>query len=176
MEESIIEITGWAAVLFCVISYFFRNLNWLLFFEGLATVCSAAEFFMLGEYTGAVIKLITLILLIAVEKKVKISKGPVCMIIFLAAVIVTAVLTWNGSASLFALLSGIINVLSFYVLKGNIRRLLLLAAICPLYIAHDVIIESVPGIAEEVISMIHVVVTCLKKGFRCLIQNEEEEE
>lgn len=119
------KLIGYIAVVISVLIYQQKTRTGLLLFKGLSDIFWITHYLLLGGYTGAAVTAIALIRTIVFFKSnSRDTNGRIILVCFLCASIVSGILTWGSIFSLFAMLGSMTAIVSFWIGKPNISRIL----------------------------------------------------
>jgi len=148
------RIFGIAGIAATVIIYQQRGRSKLLGYKLLSDIIWLLHYAFLGAYSGAAISVIAIIreLVFLKRDQCKWAKNPIWLYLFLGISALSAVITWKGALSLLPMIASMIAVISFWIGKPRLSRVLSVpTAVCMLI--YDFLSGSVEGCANELLTL-----------------------
>ena len=143
------DIFGIIGVLFTVVLYQQKSRKSLLVYKLILDVVWLGHYAFIGAYSGAVVCVIAALReLIFVKRDPRNKKGIIWLPIFIAVAIISTVFTWNNAFSILTCLASCIAVISFFIGKPRLSRILVFP-ISACMLVYDVACGSVAGIVNE---------------------------
>lgn len=143
------DIFGVVGVLLTVILYQQKNRKSLLVYKLIIDVVWLGHYAFMGAYSGAVVCVIAASReLIFVKRDPRNKNGIIWLPIFIVIAIVSTVFTWNNVFSILTCLASCIAVVSFFIGKPRLSRLLVFP-ISTCMLIYDIACGSVAGICNE---------------------------
>ena len=164
-----VQMIGFVAVAFFIISYQMRSNRLLFLFQLLGCLLFAIQFCFLGAFSGAAGLLINILrnvlLLMAPRWSWVRTKPTLAAILFLITAM--TVCTWNGPISLLPALSVGITTIGYWTDNGQkIRGSQLMGSPCTL--VYDVLVGSWGGALSESITLVSIIVSIIRFGWHNL--------
>jgi hypothetical protein len=175
MNELFIQAIGFVGVALFIISYQIRSNRALFLCQLVGCLVFCVQFFLMGAYTGALSLIVNIVrnilLLRADEWKWAGSKITLVGVIGLLAVI--TVYTWAGWPSLLPFASVAVTIIGYWTRNAQkIRLTQLLGSPCTLL--YDLIIHSWGGALSESITIISILVSIFRFGWKNLGEDSFE--
>ena len=169
MNEYIVQGIGFVAVAFFIMSYQMKSNRLLFLFQLIGCSIFAAQFVILGAYTGALSLLIIIlrnVLLLKVNDWawVKSRKTMLGMIALLTAF---TIWTWDGWISLLPFASVAVTTVGYWTDNAQKIRLSQLMG-SPCTLLYDVLIRSWGGALSESITLISIIASIIRFGWKNL--------
>ena len=169
MNEFVIQLIGFVGVAFFIISYQIRSNRALFWCQLMGCLVFCVQFILIGAYTGALSLIVTIIrnaLLLKVDtwKWIK-HKGTLAVLLALLVVITT--FTWAGWISLLPFASVAVSSIGYWTNNAQKIRLSQLFA-SPCTLVYDIIIGSWGGVVCESFTLISIIVSIVRFGWRNL--------
>lgn len=143
------DIFGVVGVLLTVILYQQKNRKSLLVYKLIIDVVWLGHYAFMGAYSGAVVCVIAALReLIFVKRDPRNKKGIIWLPIFIVIAIVSTIFTWNNAFSILTCLASCIAVVSFFIGKPRLSRLLVFP-ISTCMLIYDIACGSFAGICNE---------------------------
>ena len=161
------DIFGAVGILFTVILYQQKSRKSLLVYKLIIDVIWIGHYAFIEAYSGAVVCVIAALReLVFVKRDPKNKKGIVWLPIFIAVAVISTAFTWNNAFSILTCLASCIAVVSFFIGKPWLSRILVFP-ISTCMLIYDISFLSIPGIANECFAMtssaVGIIVHDLKK-------------
>lgn len=151
-------LTGLAGMVFGVSWPLFRNRTVILSMQTLGSTLFAFHWLLKGDGTATVLTVMSVIQSLAA---IPLGSRPGFRYVYLGTLPVIAVLlasTWSGTPSVFAALGTAVVSLGRYQLDTLLFRVILMAA-GPFWFSHNVLVESYPAMAADIVSLVINAVT-----------------
>ena len=169
MNEFVIQLIGFVGVAFFIISYQIRSNRGLFWCQLMGCLVFCVQFILIGAYTGA-LSLIVTILINALLLKVdncKWVKSKRTLVVLLAVLVGITAFTWAGWISLLPFASVAVSSIGYWTNNAQKIRLSQLFA-SPCTLVYDIIIGSWGGVVCESFTLISIIVSILRFGWRNL--------
>lgn len=172
------QAVGAIGVIAFIVSFQIKSNRALLIIQFFADLMFCIQFVLLGAYSGclslAVMLLRNLILIFRKKNTWAQWSGWLWVLVGLTAVF--TVITWDGFKSLLPLTAGVGSTIMFW--KGNARgyRTANLFCACPCWLTYDAIVGSYAGMLNESITLISILVSIFRFGWKSLGENSFEKE
>ena len=170
MSDLFIQGIGFAAVALFVLSYQIKSNRWLFLLQLIGSALFCLQFFMLDAFSGC-LSLAVNILRNALMMKYKDWKWvqnkwcPVVIALMFTAVLI---LTWNGPVSLLAFTASVSSTFAYWSDSPRKIRMVNLVCASPCWLIYDVIVFSLGGIVSESITIISILISFIRFGWKGL--------
>lgn len=145
----IADILGICGICVSVILYQQKKRESLLMYKLLLDLIWLLHYCLIGAYSGAAVAAIAAFREIVFVKRDPKKQGSIIWLpIFISVAVISTVLTWRNAFSLFTLLASCIAVVSFFIAKPRLSRILAIP-VCACMLTYDVACRSVAGIVNE---------------------------
>lgn len=162
MVEVIGQLLGIAAVVFGFVSYQMKTSRGILIFQMATALIFSVHYLLIGALTAAALNLLGAIKCVFYFFRDKRgSKSIVEPIVFIAIVIVTSILTWEGWYSLFIMSGLIVDTVSLALSNAQKTRLCMFLK-SPLCLIYNIIVSSGGGIVYECAVLVSSVIGIIK--------------
>lgn len=147
------DIFGIIGILFTVALYQQKKRESLLFYKLILDIVWIGHYAFIGAYSGVAVCIIAALReLIFVKRDKDNRNGIVWLPTFITIAIICTAFTWDNIFSIFTGLASCIAVLSFFIAKPKLSRILAFpVSICML--TYDIACGSVAGIVNECVAM-----------------------
>ena len=172
------QAVGAIGVIAFIVSFQIKSNRALLVIQLFADLMFCIQFVLLGAYSGCLslaVMLLRNIILMYREKAPWLRwNGWLWVLVGLTAVF--TVITWDGLKSLLPLIAGVGSTIMFW--RGNARgyRSANLFCACPCWLTYDAIVGSYAGMLNESITLISILVSIFRFGWKALGENSFEKE
>ena len=170
MSNLLVQGIGFVAVALFIASYQIKSNRWLFLFQLLGSALFCLQFFMLDAISGC-LSLAVNILRNALMMKyndwewVRRKWCPAVIAVLFTAVLI---LTWNGPVSLLAFTASVTSKFAYWSNSPRKIRMVNLVCASPCWLAYDVIVYSLGGIVSESITIISILVSFVRFGWKGL--------
>lgn len=148
------NILGVSGIIIAVVLYQQKNRKSLLTYKLVLDLIWFLHYLLIGAYSGAAVAAIAALReIVFVKRDPKKSGSIIWLPIFILIAVITTVWTWDSVYSLFALSASCIAVISFFIGKPKLSRILAFP-VCTSLLIYDVSCHSVWGVINESISII----------------------
>ena len=173
MINILIRLFGIGGLIFTVIPFQFNKHKRIVLFKMTSELLFAAQYFLMGAYTGAVLDLISglrnFLFYRFVEKKR--STAPI-IILFGVFVVVLGLLSWNSWLSLLPIGAKILTTVSYGMKNERLLRFITLPS-CLLWISYNGIIGSWEAMLADFLALFSILIAIYK--FDILHKAQEEQ-
>lgn len=167
MSELAIQMIGFVGVAFFIASYQIKSNKALFLCQMMGCIVFCIQFFIMGAYTGAVsliINIIRNILLLKIKDWRWVGRKAT-MLVILAMLLAMTVSTWGGAISLLPLISVAATTIGYWT--NNAQKIRLSQFIgSPCTLLYDVLIRSWGGVLSESITLISIIVSVIRFGWK----------
>ncbi len=158
----ITQAVGIIAMFFSVFSFQMNKHKQIMLMQMAAGAFFAAQYFLLGAYTGMVVNAIAIIRdIIFYFRDRKWVQSKLWIIGFCILFAVSGIFTWTGLHSLFMTAAMVLNTISFSITKPKLVRTTILIS-SPLVLVYCIITGSIGGIINEILVEISSIVGLLR--------------
>ena len=158
----IADILGIIGIFVSVILYQQKKRESLLLYKLALDVIWLAHYCLIGAFSGAAVAAIAAFReLVFVKRDPKKKGGIVWLPIFISIAVISTVFTWKNAFSLFTLAASCIAVISFFIGRPRLSRILALpVSVCML--TYDVVSHSIAGVVNEAFAMTSSVIGMIR--------------
>lgn len=167
---AIAQIIGVLGIGCYIASYQIKTNKSLYIVQGIGCSMFCIQFFLLGAVTGCIslIILITRNILLARYNKWMWVQWKGWVVIFSGFAVLNTVLTWEGIPSIFPCVGLIAGNIGMWTNNARSIRISNAFIVSPAYIVYDVIVASWAGVANELFTIMSVVVSIKRFGWKTL--------
>ena len=170
MNDLTIQIIGIIGVFFFMMSYQVKSNKMLFFMQIAGCFVFCVQLGLLGAYSGCmslVVLVVRNIMLTRYEKWEWVRwKG--WAIIFSLILVAITIMTWDGPVSILPGLGAISGTLACWTNNAKIIRITNLTINSPCCLIYDVIFRSWGGVINESITIISIIVSIMRFGWKAL--------
>ena len=170
MNDWIIQGIGFVAVALFIASYQIKSNRWLFLLQLLGSLLFCIQFFMLGALSGC-LSLVVNILRNALMMKYndwKWVRKKWCPLIIVLLFALVLVLTWNGPVSLLAFAASVTSTIAYWTNSPRKIRMVNLLCASPCWLVYDVIVFSIGGIISESFTIVSILISLIRFGWKGL--------
>ena len=170
MTDWLIQGIGFVAVAVFILSYQIKSNRWLFLLQLIGSALFCLQFYLLDAKSGC-LSLAVNILRNALMMKYNDWKWvqqkwcPVVIALLFTGVLL---LTWNGPVSLLAYIALVSSTFAYWTNSPRKIRMVNLVCASPCWLAYDVIVFSLGGIVSESITIVSILVSFLRFGWKGL--------
>ena len=173
MSETLIQIIGFIAMAFFIISYQIRSNRALFLCQLLGCCLFCLQFCIMGAYTGALGLLVNIarnVLLLKADDWPWVRRGTTLLGIILLLLVMT-VYTWAGWISLLPFISVAVTCVGYWTDNAQKIRLSQLIG-SPCTLLYDLMIRSWGGVLSETITLLSIIISIFRFGWANLDKKE----
>ena len=173
MSETLIQIIGFIAMAFFIISYQIRSNRTLFLCQLLGCCLFCLQFCIMGAYTGALGLLVNIarnVLLLKADDWPWVRRGTTLLGIILLLLVMT-VYTWAGWISLLPFISVAVTCVGYWTDNAQKIRLSQLIG-SPCTLLYDLMIGSWGGVLSETITLLSIIISIFRFGWANLDKKE----
>ena len=173
MSETLIQIIGFIAMAFFIISYQIRSNRALFLCQLLGCCLFCLQFCIMGAYTGALGLLVNIarnVLLLKADDWPWVRRGTTLLGIILLLLVMT-VYTWAGWISLLPFISVAVTCVGYWTDNAQKIRLSQLIG-SPCTLLYDLMIRSWGGVLSETITLLSIIISIFRFGWSNLDKKE----
>lgn len=175
MTETIGQIIGFIAMFLCVMSYQAKSAHAIRLIQIVMSFFWVIHFILLGKYTGAVINGVGLVrTIIFFFRGKKWADNIFWLYFFIAAFIVTGIITWESWLSLLCVVAMIFGTLSLYMTDPKLVRIFALGC-CPLWLIYDAFAHSYAGVLNEAVTIVSIIVALIRYKKKTVVPKETDD-
>lgn len=163
MKFLLIQFVGAIAYAILSLSYFRKQKDKILLMEIFAYAIFAVHYYLLNGVTGAICNLIGMFALLTIFlfDKYKIDDRKISALLFVIALLIVNIITYQNIFSIFPLVASSIVIISFLTNNENyIRAVGLISALC--WLIYAVVYKSYISILFEAITLIFTFIAYIK--------------
>ena len=165
MSETLIQIIGFIAMAFFIISYQIRSNRALFLCQLLGCCLFCLQFCIMGAYTGALGLLVNIarnVLLLKADDWPWVRRGTTLLGVILLLLVMT-VYTWAGWISLLPFISVAVTSVGYWTDNAQKIRLSQLIG-SPCTLLYDLMIGSWGGVLSETITLLSIIISIFRFG------------
>ena len=164
------QVIGFLALLAFIISYQTKSNRRLFLYQMLGVCLFAVQFVLLGAFSGCISLLLTAVRNVMMSKyrDWKWVGNRIWPIIFCVLFTVVLYVTWAGPISLLSYIASVVSTIFYWTNNAKSIRMANLCVCSPCWIVYDFIVGSWGGIVSELLSMISIVVSIFRFGWKNL--------
>ncbi len=169
MSGFALQAIGFFGVALFVVSYQLRSNRALFFCQLAGCIVFCVQFFLMGAYTGALSLIVNILrnLLLLRRREWKWAGGRAALFAILVLLAATTALTWAGWRSLLPFVSVAVTSIGYW--SGNARKIRVSQLIgSPCTLLYDLIVRSFGGALSEGITIVSILVSIRRFGWRAL--------
>lgn len=173
MSETLIQIIGFIAMAFFIISYQIRSNRALFLCQLLGCCLFCLQFCIMGAYTGALGLLVNIarnVLLLKANDWPWVRRGTTLLGVILLLLVMT-VYTWAGWISLLPFISVAVTCVGYWTDNAQKIRLSQLIG-SPCTLLYDLMIRSWGGVLSETITLLSIIISIFRFGWANLDKKE----
>lgn len=173
MSETLIQIIGFIAMAFFIISYQIRSNRALFLCQLLGCCLFCLQFCIMGAYTGALGLLVNIarnVLLLKANDWPWVRRRTTLLGIILLLLVMT-VYTWAGWISLLPFISVAVTCVGYWTDNAQKIRLSQLIG-SPCTLLYDLMIRSWGGVLSETITLFSIIISIFRFGWSNLDKKE----
>ena len=156
---------GFIGTFFYFISFQFKNNKTLFRVQFISYIFYSLHFFLLGAFTGGLSYLVGLIKSFCLSSSNKKLHSKIMCIILCITQIAVGIITYQGLISILPIIANVAAIIAGY--SGNARSIRLVGIFInsPLWIAHNLYVESWAGVIDELIAEASMIVSMIRYRF-----------
>ena len=170
MSPIIIQGIGFIAVAAFILSYQIKSNRWLFLLQLIGSALFCLQFFLLDAFSGC-LSLAVNILRNALMMKYndwKWVRRKGCPVIIAVLFTIILFVTWNGPVSLLAFIASVSSTFVYWTNSPRKIRMVNLVCASPCWLIYDVIVFSLGGIVSESITILSILVSFVRFGWKGL--------
>lgn len=162
MREIIIRGLGIIGLILCVIPFQFKRHKGIVLCKMASELVFAAQYFIMGAYTGAWLDLISGLRNFLFYKFVKKDKSTLpVIIIFSCLVIFLGIISWNGVISLLPMVAKVLTTVSYGMKRERLLRYITLPS-CILWIIYNALVGGWEALIGDCLGMCSILIAIYK--------------
>ena len=168
MKEIIIQGIGFLGLLAFIVSYQIKSNRKLFLIQMVGVLLFASQFLLMGAFSGCFSLFLTAVrnILMSKYKDWQWLKHKVCPVLICLLFTVILIFTWAGPISLLAYVASVVSTIFYWTNDARKLRLANLFVCSPCWIIYDVIVGSIGGVASESLTMISIIISIYRFGFK----------
>ena len=161
---------GFVAVAVFIASYQIKSNRWLFLMQLLGSALFCLQFFMLGAFSGCLSLAVNILrnALMTKYDEWKWVRQKWCPALVILLFVAALLVTWNGPVSLLAFVASVTSTIAYWTNSPRKIRMVNVACASPCWLAYDVIVRSVGGVISEAFTMVSVLVSFVRFGWKGL--------
>ena len=177
MNTLLVQSIGFLGAAVFALSYQLRSSRKLLFCQIAGCVIFAVQFLLMRAYTGALSLLVNIArnILIFKSGEWKFARHKAVLAVIILVMTAITILTWGGWISILPFAATVVTSIGYWTANAQkIRLSQMFGAPCSLL--HDVIIQSWGGVLTEAASLLSILISIKRFGWKNLaVQHERNE-
>ena len=170
MKDLCIQGIGFAAVAVFILSYQIRSNRRLFLLQLIGSALFCLQFFLLDAKSGCLSLAVNMLRNALMMKYsewswVRRKWCPAAIAVLFTAVLIV---TWNGPVSLLAFTASVSSTFAYWSNSPRSIRMVNLVCASPCWLIYDVIVHSLGGILSESITIVSILVSFLRFGWKGL--------
>lgn len=172
-----VQIIGIVAAAIFTFSFQIRSKRMLLIAQFVADVLFCIQFYLLGGISGCYGMILNCIrnLLLAFWGDKSAMKWKGWVVIFSCLAVLIAAFSWEGPISLLPLVSNVACYIGYWSGSSRNIRLANLFVACPCWLTYDIITGSIGGMLNESISLVSIIISLIRFGWKALDDADQKE-
>lgn len=156
--DILVQLIGGLGILASLISFQCKKHNSILAFRTLNEAIFAAQYLMLGAYTGTAMNLIGCVRNTVFSKQVaKGKKTTVSTIIFTIIFFIFGILTWQGAKSILIIVAKVLSTIAYGNKNPTVVRGIVFIT-CTSWLIYNYCVFSVAGVICEAVTLISLLI------------------
>ena len=170
MQDWFIQGIGFAAVAVFFLSYQIRSNRKLFLLQMIGSALFCLQFLLLDAKSGCLSLAVNMLrnLLMMKSGEWKWVKNRICPAVIALLFAAVLLLTWNGPVSLLAFTASVTSTFAYWSDSPRSIRVVNLIWASPCWLLYDVIVRSLGGIISESITILSILVSFLRFGWKGL--------
>ena len=167
MSEFAVQAIGFVGVAFFIASYQIKSNKALFLCQLIGCLIFCVQFFIMGAYTGALSLIINIIrnLLLIKIKDWKWVSSKVTMFVILGMLVAVTAYTWDGLISLLPFIMVAATTIGYW--SNNAQKIRLSQFIgSPCVLIYDILIHSWGGVLNETITLVSIIISVIRFGWK----------
>ena len=162
MTETIGQIIGFVAMGIIVVSYQQKTHKNILVFQMVSGLLFTIHYILLGAYTGAVMNLLGAFRsLVYANRDKKWASSVVWPILFSVGFLISGILTWNNTYSVFPLIAMLMSSVVLWIEQPKINRIFSLpTSTC--WLIYNIKKISIAGIVTEIFVLTSIIIGIIR--------------
>lgn len=163
-----IQGIGYLGMALYISSYQIKSNRIFFFVQTLATLAFVIQFVLLGALSGCLNLIICILrnLLMLKYKDWAWVRWRGWIIVFVAALAIVTVITWNGAVSILSFTGAASGTIGIMTNNAQKIRAAYLTCCCPSWLVYDAIIGSWAGVFNEVITIGSILISIKRYGWK----------
>lgn len=162
IREIIIRVLGIIGLVLCVIPFQFKKHKGIVLCKMASELSFAAQYFLMGAYTGAWLDLISGGRNFLFYKFVQKGKSTTPIIaLFSTFVVVLGIISWSGLISLLPILTKVITTISYGMKNERLLRYITIPS-CVLWIAYNILVGGWEAMIGDLLALGSILIAIYK--------------
>ena len=159
------QIVGTVGLICSLLSFQQKEKKMVMFFQMTASALFCIQLFMVGAITGAYLDLIssvrTIVFALFMTTNKKWAASPVWPLLFIVALVVVGIYTWQDGWSILAILGSVLSTVALWMKKASHIRLISLS-VGPCWMIYNIVNGAYTGAMNELLAMTSIVIGMLR--------------
>ncbi len=176
MSDWLIQAIGFAGMLFYVISYQVKSNKLLFIWQMIGSATFILQMFLLGGISGCfgLVLIVVRNLLLSQEERWHWVRSWWIAAAIITASAVSTYISWSGWISILPWLAVASSTICYWTFNARNIRLSNLFVASPAWIIYDICVWTIAGILSESFTMISILVSIYRYGWKSLGENRFE--
>lgn len=172
-----IQLIGWLGMAAFLVSYQIKSNKMLFALQALGAGLFCLQFCLMHAYSGCWSLVLVLLrgLMLRRYQDWKWVRWKGWSLVFSAAFLLVLVLTWSGPLSLLTFVASVVSTFCYWTDNAGRIRIGNLFIASPCWILYDVLVGSWGGVASEILSMVSIIVSIKRFGWKKLMDGKSED-
>ncbi len=175
-RDILIQAIGFLGVLFFFFSFQMKKNKSLFIMQTLGCLTFSLQFALLGALSGC------FSLLVNIARNTMLTKYTDCkairwkgwVVVFSALSLIAALFTWNGWISILPVAGTVAGTIAYWTNNAKKIRVANLFVNAPCMLLYDVLVKSWGGALNEIITMISIIISIARFGWKALDSDKIE--
>ncbi len=168
--DLLIQAIGFLGVLFFFISYQMKTNSSLFILQTLGCLTFSVQFALLGALSGCLSLIINIIrnMMLTRYNDCKMIRWKGWIVVFSMLSLVFALFTWNGWVCILPVIGTVSGTIGYWTNNAKKIRITNLAVNSPCMLLYDVLVNSWGGVLNESITILSIVISVMRFGWKSL--------
>ena len=168
------QIVGLVGLACSLLSFQQKERKMVMLFQMTASALFCIQLFMVGAITGAYLDLIssvrTIVFALFMTTKKKWASSPVWPLLFIAALVITGISTWQDGWDILPILGAVLSTVALWMKKASHIRLVSLT-VGPCWMIYNIVKGAYSGALNELLAMASILIGMLRHDRKKVSQN-----
>ena len=156
------EVVGVFGILCSLLSFQQKKRQHVMILQMAASALFCTQLFLCGAITGGFLDSISFIRTVVFANNTKKwASSPIWLFVFIAAMIVTGIVTWQNAWSILAIIGSILSTIALWMKKSSQIRLISLF-VGPCWLVYDTVLGAYSGALNELLAMGSIVIGMIR--------------